>query len=120
RLSPFVDIPIIFTSVIEKQRIFKALETALSVYDNRKRKIPSSKLNDVMLKAIQLHQPPMVRGYNVSIKYVTQLPTHTPTFAFFSNHPKDIKPPYKQYLENQLRKNFKLSGVPIRLFFRKK
>ncbi len=120
RLSPFVDVPIIFTSVIEKQRIFKALETALSVYDNRKRRIPSSKLNEVMLQAIQLHQPPMVRGYNVSIKYVTQLPTHTPTFAFFCNHPKDIKPPYKQYLENQLRKNFKLSGVPIRLFFRKK
>lgn len=120
KLAPFTDVPIIFTSVKEKKRIFKAIETALEVYENRKQKIPSSRLNEVMLKAIEQHHPPMVRGYNVTIKYVTQLPTPVPSFAFFSNHPKDIKPPYKRYLENQLRTHFNLSGVPIRLFFRQK
>ncbi len=120
KLAPFNDIPVIFTSVTEKKRVFKALDKALSVYKNRHSRIPSSKLNDIMLKAIEKHTPPLVRGYNISIKYVTQLPTKTPSFAFFSNHPKDIRPPYKHYLENQLRKNFDLSGVPIRLFFRKK
>lgn len=120
KLAPFTDIPVLFTSVTEKKRVFQALETALSIYENRQKRIPSSQLNDAMLKAIQLHQPPMVRGYNISIKYVTQLPTTVPSFAFFSNHPKDIKPPYKRYLENQLRKHFPLSGIPIRLFFRKK
>ncbi|HLR36571.1 MAG TPA: hypothetical protein VK084_00890, partial [Chitinophagaceae bacterium] len=106
--------------VTEKKRVFKALDKALFVYKNRHSRIPSSKLNDVMLKAIEKHTPPLVRGYNISIKYVTQLPTKTPSFAFFSNHPKDIRSPYKHYLENQLRKNFDLSGVPIRIFFRKK
>ena len=120
KLAPFTDVPVLFTSVLEKKRVFQALETALTVYENRQKRIPSSKLNDVMLKAIQLHQPPMVRGYNISIKYVTQLPTAVPSFAFFANHPKDIRPPYKRYLENQLRKNFSLSGIPVRLFFRKK
>ncbi len=120
KLAPFTDVPVLFTSVVEKKRVFQALEAALEVYANRQKRIPSSKLNDVMLKAIQQHQPPMVRGYNVSIKYVTQLPTAIPSFAFFSNHPKDIKPPYKRYLENQLRKHFALSGIPVRLFFRKK
>ncbi len=120
KLAPFTDVPILFTSVLEKKRIFQALETALAVYANRQTRIPSSRLNDVMLKAIQQHQPPMVRGYNVNIKYVTQLPTAIPSFAFFSNHPKDIRPPYKRYLENQLRKHFNLSGIPVRLFFRKK
>lgn len=120
KLAPFSDIPILFTSVKEKKRIFKAMETALEVYEGRKQKIPSSRLNDIMLKAIALHPPQMVRGYMVSIKYVTQLPTVVPSFAFFCNHPKDIKPPYKRYLENQLRTNFNLSGIPIRLFFRKK
>lgn len=120
RIAPFTDIPILFTSIPEKKRIFQALETALRVYENRSRHIPSSKLNEVMLKAIQKFSPPIVRGYKVSIKYVTQLPAKTPAFAFFCNHPKDIRPPYKSYLENQLRKNFDLSGVPIRLFFRKK
>lgn len=120
KLAPFTDVPILFTSVLEKKRIFKALETALQIYENRKKRIPSSKLNDVMLKAINKYPPPMVRGYKVNIKYVTQLPTLIPSFAFFSNHPKDIRPPYKRYLENQLRQNFNLSGVPIRLFFRKK
>lgn len=120
RLAPFTDVPIIFTSVPEKQRIFKAIEEALQVYENRQRKIPTSKLNDVMLKAIEAFHPPVVRGTPIRIKYVTQLPTHTPAFAFFCNLPDDVKQPYKNYLENQLRANFDFQGVPLRLFFRKK
>jgi GTP-binding protein len=120
KLAPFTDVPVIFTSVTEKKRVFKAMETALSVYQNRVQKVPSSKLNDIMLKAIEHYPPPMVRGYAVRIKYVTQLPTVVPSFAFFCNHPNDIKPPYRGYLENQLRSHFNFSGVPVRLFFRKK
>lgn len=120
KLAPFTDVPVIFTSVTEKKRVFKAMETALEVYQNRLQKIPGSRLNDVMLKAIEKYPPPMVRGYAIRIKYVTQLPTHTPSFAFFCNHPDDVKAPYRGYLENQLRSHFPLSGVPIRLFFRKK
>jgi GTPase len=120
RFAPFSDVPIVFISVTEKQRIFKSIETALEVYDNRLRKVPTSKLNDIMLKAIEGYHPPVVRGNMIKIKYVTQLPTHTPTFAFFANYPDDIKTPYKNYLENQIRENFNFSGVPIRLFFRKK
>ncbi|MBP6431096.1 MAG: ribosome biogenesis GTPase Der [Ferruginibacter sp.] len=120
RLAPFNDVPVVFISVLEKQRIFQSIEAALEVYENRKQKIPTSKLNDVMLKAIEGYHPPVVRGNAVKIKYVTQLPTHIPTFAFFCNYPDDIKTPYRNYLENQLREKFKLKGVPIRLFFRKK
>ncbi len=120
RFAPFTDIPIIFISVLEKQRIYRSIEAALQVYENRKRKAPTSKLNEVMLKAIEKFHPPVVRGNPIKIKYVTQLPTHTPSFAFFCNYPDDIKGPYKNYLENQLREHFDFSGVPIRLFFRKK
>jgi GTP-binding protein len=120
KLAPFTDIPIIFTSVTEKTRVFRAVETALEVYASRRQKVPASKLNDVMLAAIEHHPPSMVRGYAVRIKYVTQLPTQTPSFAFFCNHPDDIKAPYKRYLENQLRSHFNFSGVPVRLFFRQK
>lgn len=120
RLAPFNDIPIIFISAKEKTRIFKAMETALEVYENRQRKVPTSKLNDVMLKAVEAHHAPVVRGHSIKIKFVTQLPTVVPSFAFFCNFPDDIKTPYKNYLENQLRKNFNYSGVPVRLFFRKK
>jgi GTPase len=120
RFAPFSDVPIIFISVTEKQRIFKSIEMALEVYENRQRKIPTSQLNDIMLKAIEAYHPPVVRGNMIKIKYITQLPVHTPTFAFFCNYPDDVKTPYKNYLENQLREKFKLSGVPIRLFFRKK
>ncbi len=120
KFAPFSDVPIIFISVTEKQRIFKSIETALEVYENRIRKIPTSQLNEVMLKAIENYHPPVVRGNAVKIKYITMLPVHTPTFAFFCNYPDDIKTPYKNYLENQLRENFKLTGVPIRIFFRKK
>jgi GTP-binding protein len=120
RLAPFSDVPIIFTSVLEKQRIFKSIEEALEVYENRKKKIQTSKLNDVMLKAIQSFNPPVVRGIPIRIKYVTQLPTHTPAFAFFCNLPEDVKEPYRNYLENQLRTHFNFKGVPIKVFFRKK
>lgn len=120
KLEPFTDVPILFISAKEKTRIFKAVEIALDVYDNRKRKVPTSQLNDVILKAIETHHAPVVRGHSVKIKYVTQLPTVVPSFAFFCNFPDDIKTPYKNYLENQLRKNFDFTGVPVRLFFRKK
>jgi GTPase len=120
RLEPFSDVPIIFISVTEKQRIFKSIEAALEVFENRKRKIPTSQLNEVMGKAIEAYRPPVVRGNQLKIKYVTQLPTFTPSFAFFCNYPDDVKTPYKNYLENQLREKFNFSGVPVRLFFRKK
>jgi GTPase len=120
RLAPFNDVPVIFISVTEKQRIFQSIEAALQVYENRMQKIPTSKLNDILLKAIESYHPPVVRGNVVKIKYITQLPVHTPTFAFFCNYPDDIKTPYKNYLENQLREKFNLKGVPIRIFFRKK
>ncbi|MBK9569065.1 MAG: ribosome biogenesis GTPase Der [Chitinophagaceae bacterium] len=120
RLAPFSDVPILFISAKEKTRIFKAIEIALEIYDNRQQKIPTSQLNDVMLKAIQSYNPPVVRGNAIKIKFITQLPTSVPSFAFFCNFPDDIKQPYKNYLENQLRLNFNFTGVPIRIFFRKK
>lgn len=92
----------------------------LEVYENRQHKIPTSQLNDIMLKAIQAYHPPVVRGNPIKIKFITQLPTPVPSFAFFCNFPDDIKQPYKNYLENKLRENFKLTGVPVRIFFRKK
>jgi GTP-binding protein len=120
RLAPFSDVPIIFTSVTEKQRIFKAIETALEVYENRTRRIQTSVLNEVMLKAIEAYHPPVVRGIPIRIKYVTQIPTHTPAFAFFCNLPDDVKTPYRNYLENQIRTKFNFTGVPLKIFFRKK
>jgi GTPase len=120
RLAPFSDVPILFISVIEKTRIFKAIEMALEVNENRQRKVQTAKLNEVMLKAVESYHAPVVRGHAVKIKYVTQLPTHVPSFAFFCNYPDDVKQPYKNYLENQLRENFNFRGVPVRLFFRKK
>ena len=120
RIAPFTDVPILFISAKDKLRIHKAIETALNVYENKKQKISTSKLNDVMLKAIESYHAPVVRGHSIKIKYVTQLPTHVPSFAFFTNFPDDIKTPYKNYLENQLRANFNFTGVPVRIFFRKK
>jgi GTP-binding protein len=120
RLAPFNDVPIIFISVKEKTRIFKVIETALEVYENRQKKVPTSRLNDVMLKAIESYHPPVVRGNTIKVKYITQLPTVVPSFAFFCNYPDDIKTPYRNYLENKLRENFNYRGVPIRIFFRKK
>lgn len=120
KLAPFNDVPILFISATEKLRIFQAMEAALKVYDNRQQKIATSKLNEVMQKAMESYHAPVVRGHAVKIKFVTQLPTIVPSFAFFCNYPNDIKTPYKNYLENQLRENFDLTGVPIRIFFRKK
>ena len=120
KLAPFTDVPILFISAKEKTRIFKAIEIGLEVAESRKRRIATSELNEVILQAIQSYHPPVVRGNPVKIKYVTQLPTAVPSFAFFCNFPDDIKQPYKNYLENQLRENFNFRGVPIRIFFRKK
>lgn len=120
RFAPFTDLPIIFISAKEKTRIFKVIETALEVFENRSRKIPTSKLNDIMLKAVESFHAPVVRGHAIRIKFVSQLPTPVPSFAFFSNYPDDIKQPYRNYLENQMRKSFPLEGVPIRIYFRKK
>ncbi len=120
KLAPFNDVPVLFVSAKEKTRIFKAIEIALQVYDNRNQRITTSKLNDTILKAIAAYHPPVVRGHAIKIKFVTQLPTAVPSFAFFCNFPDDVKTPYKNYLENKLRENFDLSGVPVRLFFRKK
>ena len=120
KLAPFKDVPIMFISATEKLRILQSMEMAIKVYENRQQKIPTSKLNEVMLKAVEAYHAPVVRGHPIKIKYVTQLPTVVPSFAFFCNYPDDIKTPYKNYLENQLREKFNLTGVPIRIFFRKK
>jgi GTP-binding protein len=120
KFEPYTDIPLVFTSNVTKQRIHKALETALEVYEARKTKIPTSKLNNVMLEVINHNPPPAVKGKYIRIKYVTQLPSSAPVFAFFCNLPQYVKEPYRRYLENQLRKNFNFKGVPLRLFFRKK
>ena len=120
RLAPFTDVPVIFISVQEKTRIFKAIEVALEVYDNRLRKVPTAELNDVMLRAVEAYHAPVIRGHALKIKYITQLHTQVPSFAFFCNFPEDVKQPYKNYLENKLRESFNFNGVPVRLFFRKK
>ena len=120
RLEPFVDVPVLFISALTKQRIHKALELAIEVFTNRQVRIPTPKLNEVMLKAIEENHPPAVKGKFVRIKYVTQLPTHAPAFAFYCNLPQYIREPYKRYLENQIRKHFNFTGVPIRIFMRKK
>jgi len=120
RLEPFVDVPVLFISALTKQRIHKALELAIEVFTNRQVRIPTPKLNEVMLKAIEENHPPAVKGKFIKIKYVTQLPTHAPAFAFYCNLPQYIREPYKRYLENQIRKHFKFTGVPIRIFMRKK
>ncbi|MBS1579730.1 MAG: ribosome biogenesis GTPase Der [Bacteroidetes bacterium] len=120
KIAPFTDVPVLFISAKEKTRIFKVIEIALEVYDNKSKKVSTSKLNEVMLKAVQAYHAPVVRGHTVKIKFITQLPTPVPSFAFFTNFPDDIKTPYKNYLENQLRTQFNFTGVPIRIFFRKK
>ena len=120
RLEPFVDVPILFVSALTKQRIHKALELAIKVYEHRMVRIPTSKLNEVMQKAIEENHPPAIKGKFVKIKYVTQLPTHAPAFAFYCNLPQYVREPYKRYLENQIRKHFDFTGVPIRIFMRKK
>ena len=120
RMAPLNYMPVIFTSVMEKKRIFQVLEMMLQVYENRSQKISTSKLNDVMLDVIQSYPPPAWKGKYIKIKYCTQVPTPYPTFIFFCNLPQYIKESYERYLENQMRKNFQLDGTPISLFFRKK
>lgn len=120
KIAPFTDIPIVFTSVTEKQRIFKALEVAAKVYENKTKKIPTSKLNEVMLQVIENYPPPALKGKYIKVKYVTQLPGRTPMFAFFCNLPQYVKDPYKRYIENKLREHFDFEGVPIQIYFRQK
>lgn len=119
-LAPFNDVPIIFTSTITKQRIHKALETSMEVFQNRTKKIPTSKLNDYILEIISATPPPSVKGKYIKIKYAQQLPTHAPSFAFFCNLPQYIPDSYKRFLENRLREEFNFTGVPVKIFFRKK
>ena len=120
KIAPFNDIPILFVSALTKQRIHKALEEVVEVFENRTQKIPTSKLNEYMLGVIERFPPPANKGKFVRIKFVTQLPTHSPSFAFFCNLPQYIPDSYKRFLENKLRDKYNLTGVPIRIFFRKK
>ncbi len=120
KIAPFTDVPVIFISATEKQRIFQGMEKAIEVFENRKRRISTSQLNDIMLKEIQHYPPPLMRGNAITIKYVTQVPTAVPAFAFYSNHPDSIREGYRNFLENKLRSHFQFSGVPVRIFFRKK
>lgn len=120
RIAPFSDVPILFTSVVQMQRIHKALETTLEVYKNRIQRIKTNDLNEVMLPIIAHTPPPAIKGKYIKIKYVQQLPTHAPTFAFYCNLPQYIKEPYRRFIENKLRENFNLTGVPIQVFFRNK
>lgn len=120
KIAPFNDVPIVFTSALNKQRIFKAIEEALVVHENRSRKIKTSILNEFLQEAMLKNPPPSHRGRYIKIKYVTQLPTYYPAFAFFCNYPQHVKESYRLFLENQLRANFNFTGVPIGIFFRKK
>ena len=119
-VAPFTDIPIVFISALTKQRIFKAIETAVEVFENRKRKIQTSKLNETMLEIMQQTPPPATKGKFIKIKYCMQLPTHTPQFAFFANLPQYIRDPYKRFVENKLREHYNFNGVPISIYFRQK
>ena len=119
-LEPFTDVPIVFMSVLNKQRIFKAIETAVEVYNNRTKKIKTSKLNEVLLPIIENNPPPALKGKFVKIKYIMQLPTPQPQFAFFCNLPQYVREPYKRFLENKLREHFDFHGVPISVYMRKK
>jgi len=118
--EPFTDVPIVFISVLNKQRIFKAIETAVEVFKNRTKRIKTSVLNETMLEIIEAYQPPAIKGKYVKIKYCTQLPTPYPSFAFFANLPQYIKEPYKRFLENKLREKFNFNGVPVTIYIRKK
>ncbi len=121
RLAPFTDFPIIYTSALTKQRIFKVLETAVEVYQNRKRLVPTSKLNEVMLAAIEAYPPPATKGKYIKIKYITMLKeAQIPSFIFFCNLPQWVKDPYKRYLENKIRENWNYTGTPINIFMREK
>ena len=120
QLEPFTDVPILFVSALTKQRLLKALEATVQVFESRKQRIPTSKFNDFMLKVIEAYPPPATKGKYVKIKYCMQLPTPTPQFVFFANLPQYVKEPYKRYLENKIRENWDLSGVPIDIYIREK
>jgi GTPase len=120
RIAPFVDVPILFISALTKQRVHKALEISMQVFKNRKQRIKTSKLNEVLLEAVESYPPPSVKGKYIKIKYVTQLPSPTPSFALFANLPQYIKEPYKRYIENKIRENFDFKGVPVQVYFRQK
>ena len=120
KLAPFTDVPIVFTSVTEKQRIFKTIESAAKVYANKIKKIQTSKLNDILLPIIEKTPPPSIKGKHIKIKYITQINATSPMFAFFCNLPQYIKDPYKRFIENKLREKFDFEGVPIQIFFRQK
>ncbi|HKJ06962.1 MAG TPA: ribosome biogenesis GTPase Der [Flavobacteriaceae bacterium] len=119
-IAPFTDVPILFISALTKQRIFKAIETAVEVFENRKKRITTSKLNNTMLDIIKQNPPPAIKGKYIKIKFCTQLPTPTPQFAFFANLPQYVKEPYRRFVENKLREHFDFTGVPIVIYFRKK
>jgi len=120
KIAPFTDVPLIFTSVTEKQRIHDVLEMAVKVFENRKKKVSTNKLNKELLPILQSSPPPSVKGKQINIKFIQMLPTYKPTFAFYCNHPKYIKEPYKRFVENRLRELYDYTGVPIQLFFRNK
>ncbi len=120
KLAPFSDVPILFVSALTKQRVFKAIETAMQVYESRKQRIATSKLNEYLLEAIEAFPPPSNKGKYIRIKYVTQLPTPTPQFVFYCNLPQYVKEPYKRYLENKLREAYNFTGVPIQIYMRQK
>ena len=119
-IEPFTDVPILFVSALNKQRIYKAIETAVAVYNNRTKRIPTRKLNEVMLPIIEDYPPPAIKGKYIKIKFCTQLPTPMPQFAFFANLPQYVKDPYRRFIENKLRENFDFNGVPIDVYFRQK
>jgi GTP-binding protein len=120
RTAPFTDYPVLFISAKTRQRIHNVLELIMKVYENRRRKISTSQLNEVMLPLIESTPPPALKGKHIKIKYITQLPSAYPTFAFFCNFPQYIKDPYRRFIENRMRENFELSGAPVKIYFRKK
>ena len=120
QIESFTDVPIVFISALTKQRLFKAIETAVEVFENRKNKIPTSKLNDAMLNIVKSYPPPATKGKFVKIKYCMQLPTPTPQFAFFCNLPQYVRDPYKRFIENKLREMYSFTGIPITIYFRQK
>ncbi len=120
RIAPFTDVPVLFISAVTKQRVYKALETAMKVYQNRQQRIKTSALNSVILEAVNVYPPPAVKGKHIKIKYVTQLPSITPAFALFANLPQYIKEPYRRYIENKIRESFDFTGVPVQIYFRQK
>lgn len=120
KMEPFTDVPVVFTSVHEKQRVLKILDIAIEVYERRKQKITTSKLNDFLQDTMQRYSPPFIKGKKVTIKYVTQLHTRTPSFVFFCNNPKYLRPAYKNYMENRIRETWDFTGVPLNIYYREK